>query len=32
MVEEQPPEAAPVVASEDVQVEAVPEVVQGTAI
>jgi len=32
VVEEQPPEAAPVVASEDVQVEAVPEVVQGTAI
>ncbi|SPF53379.1 hypothetical protein SBF1_660020 [Candidatus Desulfosporosinus infrequens] len=32
MVEEQPPEAAPVVVLEDVPVEAVPEVVQGTAI
>jgi hypothetical protein len=32
VVEEQPPEAAPVVVTEDVPVEAVPEVVQGTAI
>ncbi|SPF45347.1 hypothetical protein SBF1_3250007 [Candidatus Desulfosporosinus infrequens] len=32
VVEEQPPEAAPVVVAEDVSVEAVPEVVQGTAI